>query len=54
MGEKSCNLVVFYRSPIQDQHEFDFFFPDNSELTPNKLARNNSFFLAAIGDLNGK
>ena len=50
-GEKRCrNLVVFYRSPIQDQDEFDSFF-DNFELTPDKLARNNPFLLAVIGDL---
>ena len=53
IGEKQCNFVAFYRSPSQNQDEFDSF-SKNLEITLDKLALNNPFMLLVIGDLNRK
>ena len=53
IGDKQCNFVALYRSPSQDQDEFDSF-SKNLEITLDKLALNNTFMLAVIGNLNAK
>ena len=53
IGDKQCNFVALYRSPSQDQDEFDSF-SKNLEITLDKLALNNPFMLVVIGDLNAK
>ena len=53
IGDKQCNSVALYRSPSQDQDEFDSF-SKNLEITLDKLALNNPFMLVVIGDLNAK
>ena len=53
IGDKQRNFVALCRSPSQDQDEFDSFFK-NLEITLDKLALNNPFMLAVIGDLNAK
>ena len=50
---KQCNFVALYRSPSQDQVEFDSF-SKNLEITLDKLALNNPFILVVIGNLNAK
>ena len=51
--DKQRNFVALYRSPSQDQGEFDSFLK-NLEITLDKLALNNPFMLVVIGDLNAK
>ena len=53
IGDKQCNFVALYRSPSQDQDEFDSF-SKKFEITLDKLALNNPFMLVIIGDLNAK
>ena len=45
--------VSFYRSPTQNQNEFDSF-SKNFEINLDKLALSNRFMLVVIGDLNAK
>ena len=42
ISERQCNFVAFYRSPSQNQDEFDLF-SKNLEITLDKIALNNSF-----------
>ena len=42
VGDKICNFVVLYRSPIQSQDEFET--SDNIEMTLDILAQKNPFF----------
>ena len=49
IGDKQCNFVALYRSPCQNQDEFDSF-SKNLEITLDKLALNNPFMLVVIGD----
>ena len=51
--DKQCNFVALYRSPSQNQDEFDSF-SKNLEITLDKLAINNSFMLAVIEHINAK
>ena len=53
IGHKQCNFVALYRSPSQDQDEFDSL-SKNLEITLDKLALNNPFMLVVIVDLNAK
>ena len=53
IGGKQYNFVTLYRSPSQDQEEFDSF-SKNLEITLDKLALNNPFMFVVIGDLNAK
>ena len=53
IGDKQYNFVTLYRSPSQDQEEFDSF-SKNLEITLDKLALNNPFMFVVIGDLNAK
>ena len=52
-GDKTCNLVVLYRSPSQSQDVFERFC-DNFERILDNLAQNNPFLLVAIGHFNAK
>ena len=52
-GDKTCNFVVFYRSPSQSQDVSERFY-ENIERTLDNLAQNNPFVLVAIGDFNAK
>ena len=53
IGDKQCNFVSLYRSPSQDQDEFDSI-SKNLEITLDKHALNNPFMPVVIGDLNAK
>ena len=47
IGDKNCNFVVVYRSPSQNQDEFDSF-SKNLEIAADKLVLNNPLMLAVI------
>ena len=51
--DKTCNLVVLYRSPSQSQDEFETF-SNNFEMTLDILAQKNPFLMTTIGDFNAK
>ena len=53
MGDKQCNFIALYRSPSQNQDEFDSF-SKNLEITLDKFALGNLFILVITGDLNTK
>ena len=53
IGDKSCTLIVIYRSPSQSQHDFETF-SDNFEITLETLAQKGSFLTTIIGDFNVK
>ena len=53
--EKGCTFVVLYRSPSQNQDQFDQFDSDFSDhLTLDNYVHSNPFLLLVIGDLNAK
>ena len=47
IGDKKCNFVVVYRSPSQNQDEFDSF-SKTLEIAIEKLVLNNPLMLAVI------
>ena len=51
IGDKQCNFVALYRSPSENQDEFESF-SQNLKITLDKLALDNLFMLVVIGDLN--
>ena len=53
IGNKHCNFVAPYKSPSQNQDEFDSF-SKHFEITLDKIAFNYSFMLEVIGDINAK
>ena len=53
ISNKQYNIVDIYRSPSQNQEEFDSFLK-NIEITLDKVALDNTFMLAVIGGLNSK
>ena len=53
IDDKQCNVVAFYRSPSQDQDEFDSF-SKYLEINLDKLTLNDPFMLVVIGDLHAK
>ena len=53
VGEKTCNLVVLYRSPSQSQDEFEPF-SDNFEMAVDILAQKNPFLMTTIKEFNAK
>ena len=53
IGNKQCNFVALYRSPSQNQGEFDSF-KKNLAISLDKFALNNPFKIVVIGNLNEK
>ena len=53
ISDKLCRFVALYRSPSQTQNDF-LQFPQNFELTLEKLPENNAYLLVAIGDFNAE
>ena len=53
IGNKQCNFVALYRSPSQNQDEFDSF-KKNLAISLDKIALNNPFKIVVIGNLNEK
>ena len=52
IGNKICNFITLYRSPSQNQDDFQAFI-DNLEMNLETLAQRNPF-LVVLGDFNGK
>ena len=52
IGNKICNFITLYRSPSQNQDDFQTFI-DNLEMNLETLAQRNPF-LVVLGDFNGK
>ena len=53
ISHKQYNFIGIYRSPSQDQEECNSF-SKHIEITLDKVALNNTFMLAVIGDLNSE
>ena len=51
IGNKVCNFISLYRSPNQSLEEFETF-ADDLELNLDRIAKNNPFLIALLGDLN--
>ena len=53
MRKKICNFLTLYRSPSQNQNDFQAFI-DNLEMRLETLAQTNPFLTVVIGDFNAK
>ena len=53
IGKKICNFLTLYRSPSQNQDDFQAFI-DNLEMNLESLAQRNPFLMVVIGDFNAK
>ena len=53
IGDKTCNFLSHYRSPIQSQDGLETF-TKNLELNLENLLQSNPFLVVAIGDFNTK
>ena len=53
IGNKICNIVTLYRSPSQNQVDFQAFI-NNLEINFETLAQRNPFLTVVIGDYNAK
>ena len=53
IGNKICNFITLYRSPSQNQDDFQVFI-DNLEMNLETLAQRNLFLMVVIGDFNAK
>ena len=53
IGNKIRNFITLYRSPIQNQDDFQAF-KDNLEMNLEILAQRNPFLMVVIGDFNAK
>ena len=53
IGNKICNFITLYRSPSQNQDDFQAFI-DNLEMNLETLAQRNPFLMVVIGDFNAK
>ena len=53
IGNKICNFITLYRSPSQNQDDFQAFI-DNLEMNLETLAQRNPFLTLVIGDFNTK
>ena len=53
IGNKICNFITLYRSPSQNQDDFQVFI-DNLEMNLETLAQRNPFLMVVIGDFNAK
>ena len=51
IGNKICNFITPYRSPSQNQDDFQAFI-DNLETNLETLAQKNPFLMVFIGDFN--
>ena len=50
---KICNFITLYRSPSQNQDDFQAFI-DNLEMNLETLAQRNPYLMVVIGDFNAK
>ena len=53
IGNKICNFITLFRSPSQNQDDFQAFI-DNLEINLETLAQENPFLMVVIGDFNAK
>ena len=53
IGNKICNFITLYRSPSQNQDDFQAFI-DNLEMNLETLAQRNPFLMVVIGNFNAK
>ena len=53
IGKNICNFLTLYRSPSQNQNDFQAFI-DNLEMNLEALEQRNPFLTVAIGDFNAK
>ena len=53
VGNKICNFITLYRSPSQNQDDFQAFV-DNLDMNLETLAQRNPFLTVVIGDFNAK
>ena len=53
IGKKICNILTLYRSPSQNQDDFQAFI-DSLEMNLETLAQRNPFLTMIIGDFNAK
>ena len=53
IGNKICNFITLYKSPSQNQDDFQAFI-DNLEMNLETLAPKNPFLMIVIGDFNAK
>ena len=53
IGNKICNFITLYRSPCQNQDDFQAFV-DNLEMNLETLAQINPFLTVVIGNFNAK
>ena len=53
VGDKLCNFIALYRSPIQSQDLFESF-KENLELNLESAVQNNPFLVVLLGDFNAK
>ena len=49
IGNKICNFITLYRSPSQNQDDFQAFI-DNLEMNLETLAQRNPFLMVVVGD----
>ena len=53
IGNKICNIINLYRSPSQNQHDFQAFI-DNLEINLVTLAQRNPCLMVVTGDFSAK
>ena len=53
IGNKICNFITLYRSPSQNQDDFQAFI-DNLEMNLEILAQRNPFLMVVLGGFNAK
>ena len=53
IGNKICNIITLYKSPSQNQEDFQAFI-DNLEMNLETLAQRNPFLMVVLGDFNAK
>ena len=53
IGNKICNFITLYRSPSQNQDDFQVFI-DNLEMNLETLAQRNPFLMVVVDDFNAK
>ena len=53
IGNNICNYITLYRSPAQNQDDFQAF-TDNLQVNVETLAKRNPFLTVVIGDFNAK
>ena len=53
IGNKTCNFISLYRSPIQTKYEFENFIK-NLELNLEYIVNQSPFLIAVLGDFNGR